>query len=434
MNTFKKLAIAASLCAAAFTSHTVQAQSTDGFHTIQIFPVVVDSASFTQKFTFRNPNSSTVNIAMYYFPGGGPQTTGGLCGTYAVNANSDRTFDTLRNICPGLAAGSNFGFLWTYEVDAANLPYSGFSRVANPQGNGFAVEAFAASEFTSADASVPGLRRSAATVSAPAFQTNCFVGVLPDYSGPATGTVPVDLTLKSSANATLGTTTLNIVPGTVVRLLDVFASMGAPATDHINARLELFENYPASEPGIFAFCTVQDNTSFGADFRIAKQETGYLGEAGSGNVGPQSDYDARTSLRSTDVNTSDGARTFEIAAVNGSANTHVIYFHHPDWVQCEIIDPNTGVRALNGYGLEMRLLQRDGTTVLGGGDNTQGFGEVYLGDKPDYNNGNSGRYTIEVENNGFNTASTRPYRLKCQSGSGHTMGELIKHKEAVDRF
>jgi hypothetical protein len=434
VNNFKKLAIAAGLCAAALTSHTAQAQTTDGFHSLQIFPVVVDSGSFTQKFTFRNPNSAAANIAMYYFPGGGPQTVLQFCGTYTVNAGADRTFDTLRSICPGLAAGSNFGFLWTYEVDAANLPYSAFSRVANPQGNGFAVEAFAGSEFTSATSTVPGLRRSAATAGAPAFQTNCFVGVMPDYSGAATGTVEVDLTLYSSSNATIGSSVLNIVPGTVVRLLDVFASMGAAAGDHINARLEAFENYGPGEPGIFSFCTVQDNTSLGADFRIAKQELGYLGEAGSGNVGPQDDYTPRTTLRSTDVNTSAGARVFEIAAVNGSANTHVIYFHHPDFVQCEIIDPNTNVRALNAYGLEMRLLQRDGVTVLGGGDNIQGFGEVYLGDKIDYNNGNSGRYTIEVENNGFNTASTRPYRLKCQSGSGHTMGELIKYKEAVDRF
>jgi hypothetical protein len=443
VNTFKKFLLAAGLCAAGmFGAQTATAQSTDGFHTIQVFPVVVDSGSFTQKFTFRNPNSATVNIAMYYFPGGGPQTVGGLCNSYAVNANSDRTFDTLRSICPGLAAGSNFGFLWTYETDAANLPYSGFSRVANPQGNGFAVEAFAASEFTSADATVPGLRRSAATISAPSFQTNCFVGVMPDYTGPVTGTVPVDITVYSSANAVLGsTTTLNIVPGTVTRLLDVFAAVGAPAGDHINARMDLFENYGPGEPGIFSFCTVQDNTSFGADFRIGKQEQGFGGES-SGPIGPQSDYDTRVSSRTSDITSSGFAfgslpatRTFEIAAVNGSANTHVIYFHHPDWVQCEIIDPNTGVRALNGYGLEMRLLDNTGTPVtLAGGDGIQGFGEIYLGDKIDYNTGSNGRYTIEVENNGFNTASTRPYRLKCQSGSGHTLGELIKYKEATDRF
>jgi hypothetical protein len=434
VNTFKKLAIAAGLCAAGFSSPTVNAQSTDGFHTIQIFPVVVDSGSFTQKFTFRNPNASAVNIAMWYFPGGGPQTTQTLCGTYTINPDSDRTFDTLRSICPGLAAGSNFGFLWTYEVDATNLPYSGFSRVANPQGNGFAVEAFSASQFTSANATVPGLRRSAATISAPSFQTNCFVGVMPDYTGPVTGTVPVTLTLYNSANTSIGQSFVNIVPGTVTRLLDVFAAMGAPGGDHVNARLDVYENYPAGEPGIFAFCTVQDNTSLGADFRIAKQEEGFLGEHENGAVGPQSDYDGRDSTRSNDVNTSVGARTFEVAAATNSANTHVVYFHHPDFVQCEIINPSTGLRALNTYGLEMRLLQRDGSTVLGGGNNTQGFGEIYLGDKVDYNNGNDGRYTIEVESNGLNTASTRPYRLHCQSGSGHTLGELIKYKEGVMRF
>ena len=79
-------------------------------------------------------------------------------------------------------------FLYTSERNlTSNLPYAGFSRVSNPQGNGFTVEAFAASEFTSADGVINGLRRSAATPSAPAFQTNCFLANLnqlePD--GPA---------------------------------------------------------------------------------------------------------------------------------------------------------------------------------------------------------------------------------------------------------
>jgi hypothetical protein len=428
VNTFKKLAIAAGLCAAGFTSHTVQAQTTDGFHTIQVFPVVVDSGSFTQRFTFRNRNSTTVNISATYFPGGGSQVAALSCGSFTVSANSDRTFNTLRNICPALTAGSNYGFLYTYEIDQANLPYSAFSRVANPQGNGFAVEAFSAKEFTSATSTVPGLRREAATINNPAFQTNCFIGVMNDITGPATATVPVAVAVVDSAGAQLGSTlNLNIAPGTLVRLLDIFASVGAPAGNHNNARMTVSET-AATEPGIMSFCTVQDNTSFGADFRVAKQEDNGGGQGPSG-VAAQSDYVSR------DINaTADNGRTYEIGTGASAANTHVVYFHHPDWVQCEIIDPNTGVRALTAYGIEMRMLGNDAATLWGGGSSTTGFGEVYLGDKNDYNSGADGRYLIEVESNGNNTASTRPYRLKCQSGSGSTLGELIKYKEVVNRF
>ena len=50
----------------------VWAQTTDGYHAIQVFPVVVDSASFTQRFTFRNPNTTNaLVISPQYFPGTG---------------------------------------------------------------------------------------------------------------------------------------------------------------------------------------------------------------------------------------------------------------------------------------------------------------------------------------------------------------------------
>ncbi len=47
------------------------AQSIDGYHTIQVFPVVVDSTTFTQRFTFRNPNGVAVTIAPSYWLGTG---------------------------------------------------------------------------------------------------------------------------------------------------------------------------------------------------------------------------------------------------------------------------------------------------------------------------------------------------------------------------
>ncbi len=446
MNNFKRFAFTLALCAtSAIGPGTALAQTTDGFHSIQVFPVVVDSASFTQRFTFGNPNAVVMNIAPTYFPGGGAQTTALACPSFSIPAGQDRTFVSLRSICPALAAGSEFGYLYTYSPDvseAANHPYSGFSRVSNPQGNGFSVEAFAANEFTSAVSLVTGIRRQAAGVSNPAFQTNCFVGMLNNYDGSVTNTTLLRVTVYNSANVQVGAQTyFNIDSGRLTRLLDVFAAVGAPVGDYIDARAEFFEGNQNGSPGVLAFCTTQDNTSFGADFRTSKQVTSFGGENGLKSPAPQSDFAARDTSFDQDVTASGPtsgslptARTFEVGTnLAGAANTHVFYFHRPDWVQCEIIDVHTGLRAANAYGLEMRMLN-NAASPIAGGNNQQGFGPIYMGDKRDYNGGADGRYTLEVESNGSNTGDPRPYRLHCQSGSGHTLGELIKYQEAVFRF
>ena len=437
MTMFRKFAIAMGLCAtAALGTGTAMAQTTDAYHTIQVFPVVVDTAAFKQRFTFRNPNATTVSISVQYFPAVG--TSQGVrlyCGSYDIAAGADRTFTSLRSMCPTLATGSQFGFLYATELSAANLPFAGFSRVANPQGNGFSVEAFSASQFTSADAVVTGIRRQAATASNPAYQTNCFVANLNDVSPPATPvTTSTYVSVYNSAGVQVGATTIfAMVPGQMNRLSDVFSVVGAPAGDYLDARAR-FEEAGIGEPGLFAFCTVQDNTSFGADFRIAKQENS--GGAFHFGVGPQDDYNARDSTSGYDMVMSGGvSRPFEIGSGDvNHANTHVVYFHHPDYVLCEVIDPATTLRAVAAYGLEMRMIGQDGATVIAGGDESYGFGPVYLGDKADRNEGANTRYTIEVESTAVNHTSTRPYNLHCESGSGHTLGDIVRYKEAIDRF
>ena len=245
-------------------------------------------------------------------------------------------------------------------------------------------------------------------------------------------TTPVHYTLYNSSTTVIGQGDLNLAPGAYVRLLDIFTAAGAAAGDYNDAQLKIEElNLDTSlgEPGLISFCTVQDNTSFGADFRIAKQELGAGGLSFPGDViGAQDNHVARETLV-----TADGVgRNFEIGT-GASANTHVIYFRHPDYVQCEVIDPNTGNRALAPYGLEMRMLDQDGL-VIAGGDNVTGWSDVYLGDKTDRNSGANTRYTIEVEDSQTNTGSVRAYKLHCQSGSGHTLGDIIRYKEAIGRF
>jgi hypothetical protein len=56
-----------------------------------------------------------------------------------------------------------------------------------------------------------------------------------------------------------------------IRLLDVFATLNAPPGDLDNVGATFESIVPGGAPVLFvASCTVQNNTSFDADFRIAK--------------------------------------------------------------------------------------------------------------------------------------------------------------------
>ena len=427
-----RLCLAGSLFLGLGLSGGALAQTTDGYHSIQIFPVVVDTASFTQRFNFRNPNDVQVSITPKYYPAQGTSSGILTCPDIVIQGGKTATFTSLRQICPSLAAGSQFGFLYTSELSPSSLPYAGFSRVANPQGNGFSVEAFPAHTFTSADSVINGLRRRAASGPNPAFQTNCFIGNLNEVTASGPSTTPVEYTLYNSASTVIGSGTVNLAPGAYVRLLDVFAAGGAALGDYDDAQMKVVElnnNVDLGEPGIISFCTVQDNSSFGADFRIAKQEVGNGGMAYPGDsLGAQDNHVARETLVDADA----VGRAFEIGT-GASANTHVIYFRHPDYVQCEVINPSTGLRAVAGYGLEIRLLDPDGV-VVAGGDNITGWSDVFLGDKTERNGGANTRYTVEVEDSQVNTGAVRAYKLHCRSGSGHTLGDLIRYKESIGRF
>ena len=438
MTTLRTSALAAAiLIATGLCAPPASAQSTDGYHSIQVFPVAVDTALFAQRFTFRNPDTvKALSISARFFPGTGVSpATPTDCPAFSVAKDSDRIFTSLRDICPGIPAGNVYGYLYTAEATADNLPYAGFSRVSNTQGNGFSVEAFSAQTFTSADATVTGLRRLSASGAAPSFQTNCFIGNLNDVTPPATPvSTQVFYTLYTNTGTMLGsTTTVSLTPGTLTRLLDVFSTAGAPPGDYDNVRVK-FEEVGTGEPGLMTFCTVQDNTSFGADFRIGKQEEGFSTPYSS--IGAQDDEVSRNSVASEDVLFSGLVTPRQFDLPGGAfSNTHVIYFRHPDRIQCELVNPATSVRLTADDSMEMRLLDADGNLVAGG-DNVIGFGEVYLGDKTDRNNGANGRYTIEVESTGtgLNINTQRAYGIHCQSGSGHTVADMVRYHDAVTRF
>lgn len=430
----KKLIGAAAGILALALSGNSHAQSIEGYHTDQVFPVVVDSTTFAQSFNFVTNNPSSVTLTVKFYPGSGTaQAAIGpvTCNNVTMPAYASARFTSLRELCPNLVSGSAFGYLRARATASSDgmhddIPmFAGFSRVSNYAGAGFSVEAHPANTFTSASTSVQGLRRMAATQSSPAYQTNCFIGNLDEITPSTPIARKVNLKLWGDAELdALAPKEFSLMPGQFIRLLDVFSAMGAdPAGSHDNvlARFSTTWNQPGDDtnrPGIMTFCTVQDNTSFGADFRIGKLEWGW----GSGS------HDLATSRNL--FSTSSLGRLFEIDA-GASANTHVMYFKAPDTVQCKLL--TTAGTSPAVAGLEMRLLNSQGVLV-GGGNNATSTGEIFLGDKNDLRNGWTSRYTIEVESDEQTAGAVRSYGLYCSSGSGNTLYDIVKYKEAVDRF
>lgn len=399
-----------------------QAQSTDGYHAIQVFPIVVDSASFAQRFHFRATYTwdPTEVLVKFYPAQGTAQPLPLTCPSFTLLDLGERRFSSLRELCPDLVPGTAFGTLVVRTESGQS--FAGFSRVSNPAGNGFSVESFPANTFTAAVSAVTGLRRLAAQSGSPAFQSNCFIGNLAELSPTGTPVATqVFVSLNDASGMLLGQTQVEVKPGELIRLLDVFAAAGVPNGDRDDT-VANFESFGPST-GLMTFCTVQDNTSFGADFRIGKQELGFGGIPGAQDEG---------AMRWT-FNDAEEAIDNEVSGAplaipaGASRNIHLFYFRHPDVISCGLLDDDLS-EINQSYGLEMRLRVHDddGWRVLAGGNDVVQFANLYLGDKARHGSGANTTYHLEVESNGQNVGAIRPYLLACTSGSGHSKGELFR--------
>jgi hypothetical protein len=419
----------------------------DGYHTSSVVPVVVDSTSFTQSFVFDSFVGATVKVKFY--PGVGTAQAGVgpvTCEDVVIPDWDGTKVASLRDLCPDLVPGSVFGFLVLRAAPSTDdtfndLPlFAVSSRVSNPAGAGFVVDSASTATFTSAQTRITGIRRQAATASSPAFQTNCFLANLDEaHVGPAATPKQVDLRLSFPTDgdplfnpAPTYTGTVYVAPGQLLRLLDVFASTDAnPGEEFDNWMIEFTPRGAGGRVGIAAFCTVQDNTSYQADLRMAKIFWGRQGWAA------EEAQLARNQYWNEDVL----ARKFEIPPGDFS-NTHLLYFRRPDTVKCEVVSSEypTGntidppARLTLADGLEIRMLDATGAVIAGGSGMTS-TGQIYLGDRAGSLAEVDGRYLVEVESNGQNTAATRAYSLYCTSGSGNTGGfDLVRYQEPVNRF
>jgi hypothetical protein len=253
-NRWPGLALASLLAAG-----TALAQTTAGSGVEIVLPVVAQTASFVSEVTVFNPTGAVVAIDVSYFDAQNLASAGPKpCATLVVPAS--RSVQFTPGIQCMLGPGSHFGLLVLAEQTASQAFYA-YNRTQNPAGAGFSIEGFPRGNFSDQVAHATGLRRQAA---APGYQTNCFAATLAD---------PVDYEVRLFDDAT-GTQVGSTIAGSLgayqqLRYLDVFAIAAAPAVDYANIRAQ-FNKVNAGTQKLIGFCTVQDNTSFGADFRIAK--------------------------------------------------------------------------------------------------------------------------------------------------------------------
>jgi hypothetical protein len=240
----------------------VTAQTTAGSGTTVVFPVTAQTGSFASEVTLFNPGPNLLNASVAFYEANDSGTPGPkTCNDVSVSANRSVQFQ-IGTQC-ALGAGSHFGLLVVADkaVPTTNYFY-GYTRVQNPQGIGFSIEGFPAQNFNNQVSNATGLKKQAA---APTYQTNCFVGSLDQA-------VTYELRLFNDATGMQvgGTLTGSLAPFQQYRYLDVFGASGANAPgDHSNVRAQ-FTQTSGGTANLIGFCTVQDNTSFGADFRIAK--------------------------------------------------------------------------------------------------------------------------------------------------------------------
>ena len=208
------------------------------------------------------------------------------------------------------------------------------------------------------------MKRQAAS---PGYQTNCFVGSIGEAAkgsiqlyergGTAKGN-PIPFTL--SANQ-------------LVRYLDIFAVAGLAPGDYSNYRATYSPDpFFIPGPGFLGFCTVQNNTSFDADFRIAKTILSGLDLAQA----PSISISGQTGVYPNDK------------------TTFRVLLRNPDVVDCKV-RPNAGLEARPINRIEMRLL--DPLNVQrAGGNNLQEAGKVRLPGR-DATGGFIGYWKVEVE-------------------------------------
>ena len=358
-----------------FTSTLAQAVSTDGTARDMVIPVVVQSSSFSSRVHLFNVSAVPASIAVAYQGALGTATPGPRsCGILPVGVESTANVD-FAALC-ALGAGNHFGVL---RLKSTGGYIRAYSRVSSPQGQGFSIEGFPAADFSGARLNVLGLRKS---IVAPGYQSNCFVASLDE---PANYTIR----LFQPTGAALGTViTGTLAANQLVRYLDVFAAAGVGSVEAADVRAEIAAT-DVNTPALIGFCTVQNNTSFDADFRLGKPGLG---------VGARS-IKMQQSVLSGQRFTSRVTQRFT-AAVKA-----------PDTVHCEVDGAEAAL-------LQIRLVAPGGAVVAGGvGASALDY---FTGPRSSIAGGSNALWQVQISPTPATQTFPIDYTFSCSAGNGLT--------------
>ena len=357
-----------------------------------LIPVVSSSVSFVSQIVVKDQSGTSRSVTMQFYEAQTSSTPGlKACTPITLTPFQTKTV-SLAGQCP-LAAGNHHGFVILTDASGTkDKLFYAFTRVENPATNGFTVEGYPIGHIGGGDpdSEVVGVKSKAATATTPQIQTNCFVATL---DNPVSYSISVDVPNALAVSDTLAAFQMRR-----------YSDIGAGAGDFENATVTFTKDDPAQWPNtLIAFCTVQDNASFNADFRIAK-----TWEAADPTRFRLNCFAASFGAGDTCTDTlQPSAPIVPDAATKVRLLTRV---YAPDTVNCKIV----GGRASD---LKIRLV-RDfppGTVAAGG---TTGSFTYTTGPRSGIGNGFHQTYFLEVDfKDGANTAPAA-FGIQCKSGNG----------------
>ncbi|MEO8537939.1 MAG: hypothetical protein ABI533_10440 [Betaproteobacteria bacterium] len=361
-----------------------------------VIPVVASTASYVSQIVVKDQSGTARAIVIQFYEAQTSGTPGPKpCANISLAAFETKTV-SLASQCT-LAAGSHHGFVILTDATAnRDKLFYAYTRVENPAAIGFTVEGYPIGHIGGGESysEVDGVKRKAATPSSPAFQTNCFAATLND---PVSYSVSID-----APGSTVISDTLQ--PFQMRRFSDIYASAGLAAGDFENTTVTFSKDDPAQFPAtLLTFCTVQDNTSFGADFRIGK----------NWNAADPSRFRLNCYAASYGSNPGECTNILQPSAPFITAGNKVrllTRLYAPDVVTCSIL----GSRAAD---LKMRLVLDPGQVVVAGGA-ANNF-TYSTGARSTIGNGYHQYYWIEVDFKvGSNATYPIPFGVKCVAGNG----------------
>jgi hypothetical protein len=391
---------------AMFGSGAAHALTTAGAGSVIVIPNVAQTGSYSTEVFVRNFNSESITVNVLYYAANDRKYPGlQSCSPLVIPSQRTVPFTLSTQCTVPVDMPSHYGMLVLEDAASEKIhTFTAYSRTQTPGGNGYSVEGFPVGNFSGGTAGAIGLKRQEA---APKYQTNCFVGALGEAVEYRIQLFDESTGLQIGSDITGPT----LAPYQIVRQLDIFARAGLPLGDYSNVRAR-FSETGAGTPAFVGYCTVQESTFFGADFRIAKST-----DANDNRQRREICYaqDTCGTLSATPTN---------LASNRLRKNIHWLLIAQPDYVKCELVSDRLA-------DLEMQL-RRPGDPFdslpfvtsppySSGGDNQTSF-YIFTGHRSDAiiaSNGYTTRWYIDVGfREGGDSTGTISYGITCRSGNG----------------